>query len=126
DDDGRIREQFNRGSIDTRYAAKLPIWQKTMILLWFSYCIKYLQTEDLLINGKVINLSVLFPEANSKHATSDVEEASSSGIGWYSLLLAIAKEGLFGDIDKADKKGIFDILLFLYDNHLKQQKLNRR
>jgi len=119
----KTRQTFNRSTINTSYTAPIPIWQKTMILLWFSYCIKFLKSEDLLIENRIVNLSVLFPEDEYQEVSS---EPSASGAGWSSLLFSLAEKGVFGNIENVDKQGIFDILLYLYDNHLKQQKLKRK
>lgn len=126
DQGNKTRETFNRASLSTKYASKLAIWQKTMILLWFSYCVKYLQSEDIEIDGNIISFSCLFPESSHDTQSLTTEEVTSNGIGWAALLFGISQDGVFGDIEKTDKTGLFDILLYLYNNYLKQQKSNRR
>jgi hypothetical protein len=92
-----------------------PAYLKYGILLWFTTCIKYIKSSSLLINGQEISLAVLFPSGGSTGG-------GSAGLGWTSLLYGIAKEGLFGDIRETYKSKLFDVLLFMYDNHYKQIK----
>ena len=116
---GRIREPFNRERIE-RHAKRLtgiPHWQSFAILLWFTWCVNYLQTGDLILGGQTVNLSPLFPKKNE-----DSGEIGTAGLGWTGVLYGIAKEGIFGDIDRADKAGLFDILLFMYNNHIQNEK----
>lgn len=120
-----VREAFNRSRIKTKFAAKLPIWQKSMILLWFSYCIKYIQSEDIELEGRVINLSPLFPPPPVIY-TADEEPTNNDSLGWVSLVFAIAEKNIFGDAKATDSQNLFDILAYMYDSHLKQQKQNRR
>ncbi len=101
-------------------AKAIPLWQKQTTLLWFTYCIKYIQTEDINIDGQTINLSVLFPKSTDGSGTA------KKGVGWAGLLYDIAKDGPFGDAEKTDKVGLFDILLYMYKNHLDNKELERK
>ncbi|HWK58106.1 MAG TPA: hypothetical protein VNQ80_12240 [Parapedobacter sp.] len=98
----------------------IPLWQKQTTLLWFSYCIKYIQSEDIIIDGQTINLAVLFPKSTAASGTA------KKGIGWAGLLFDVAKEGIFGDAEKTDKAGLFDILIYLYKNHLDNKEMERK
>lgn len=97
--------------------SKVPAHIKFGILFWFSTCINYIKSEDIEIDGKEINLSVLFPK-KSKNNT-----AKSTGIGWKSVLYGVAKEGVFGPIEKTNSTNLFEVLMFMYDSHLQAQKL---
>lgn len=97
-----------------------PAWQKQTILLWFSYCVKYIQNEDILIDGITLNLSALFPNSTAGTATA------KKGVGWAGLLYDVAKEGLFGDVEKTDKTGLFDVFVYLYKRHLDNKELERK
>jgi len=114
-----------RSALDDHYRvhakgiSKVPGHIKLGILLWFTTCVKYIKKEDLIINGQLINLKVLFPSGSGGGK-------GSSGLGWTSLLYGIAKEGLFGDIRDTYKSKLFDVLLFMYDNHYKQLQLNSK
>lgn len=118
------RESLTRSKLDlhAKILKLVPEWQRLAILLWFTWCINYIQTEDLLIEGREISLKVLFPKSEDSFENKG---SGAAGLGWTGVLYAIAKEGLFGDIEKTDKAGLFDVLLFMYDNHL-QAKRNKK
>lgn len=97
-----------------------PLWQKQTILLWFTYCVKYIQTEDINIDGNTLNLSALFPKQSAGTGTA------KKGIGWAGLLYDVAKEGVFGHIEKTDRAGLFDVLVYLYKRHLDNKELERK
>lgn len=102
-----------------QYAVKLKDLaheHKTAVLLWFTTCIKYFQTEDLTINGKIFNLSPLFPQKTEG-------EKPAAGLGWTGILYAIAKDQVFGDVDKTESRNLYDVLLYMYDNHLQHERL---
>lgn len=116
------KKKFTPDSVSEHQSivSKIPLWKKNTILLWFSYCINYIQSEDVVIDGHTINLSVLFPKSTGSAATE------KKGIGWAGLLFDVSKEGPFGHVDKTDKVGLFDILLYLYKNHQDNVKLQKR
>lgn len=116
------KQRFNSETIQklSPITAKIPSWKKNTILLWFSYCINYIQSEDVLIDGNNINLSVLFPKSTGRTGTE------KKGIGWAGLLFDVSKEGPFGTVEKTDQIGLFDILLYLYKNHHDNMKLQKR
>jgi len=122
---GRIREPFNKYRIIAlaKPLNKIQPWQRTAILLWFTWCIKCLQVEDLIINGRKINLSPLFPGAGKKEKTGN---KPGSGLGWTSVLFNLSKENVFGDIEKVERTDFFDVLLFMYDNHLQNQRNKKK
>lgn len=101
-------------------ASRIPSWKKNTILLWFSYCVNYIQSEDVVIDGQTINLSVLFPKSTGRTDTG------KKGIGWAGLLFDVSKEGPFGTVEKTDQVGLFDILLYLYKNHHDNMQLQKR
>lgn len=116
------RTPFDANETDkyTTLTKKIPLWQKQATLLWYSYCIKYIQTEDIIIDGQTINLSILFPKSSGGTGTA------KKGIGWAGLLFDVAKEGIFGDAEKTDKAGLFDILIYLYKNHHDNKETERK
>lgn len=95
----------------------IPMWMKQSILMFFTSCLKYIQTEDVLIDGNVINLSPLFPKSSSD---------SNKGIGWAGILFDIASDGLFGDVSSTDSTGIFDIFTYLYKKHQDNKELEKK
>ncbi|MEO9474139.1 MAG: hypothetical protein ABJG41_01350 [Cyclobacteriaceae bacterium] len=135
--DGQRREPFNRNRIDinARYAAHIDHVTKTAILLWFTYCINYLQTEELEISGRTISLRPLFPRsARVGHpeggrpvpvegqSNSQKPKANSQN-SWLSILYTLAKEGPFGSIDQTEKVGLLDVLVYMYDQYQQTQRL---
>ena len=99
-----------------------PVYQQ-VILLWFTYTINYIQTEEITISGRTITLRTLFPKSQTDGERSQVGQ---SGGGWTTVLNSIAKEGVFGTVAQTDKVGLFDILLYLYDEHQAAQKLKQK
>lgn len=124
DFDGQKREPFNRARIEinARHIQSISTIFRTVVLLWFSYCIKYVQTEDLMIGGGTVNFSDLFPK--SKKEEGEVQRRSVSD--WIYLLHGVAKDGPFGDIDKTDKTNWFDILIYLEDTKRQNDKLKAK
>ena len=80
--------------------------------MWFTYCIKCLQEEDLIINGIDVNLSVLFPKNNM-----GVTNHQKTNLGWTGVLMDIAESGVFGDAVSTAQTPLYDILLFLLKKH---------
>lgn len=124
--DGQRREPFNRNRIEAnaRLAGHLHPVHRTAILLWFTYCINYIQTEDIIISGRTINLKALFPKR--RHPEPVEGSAGSGGSGWTSILYHIAKEGIFGNAEATDKAGLFDVLLYMYDQDAENKRLKAK
>lgn len=119
--DGRIKTAFNR-SHQEAHAKKLDNlkpWQRMAILLHFTWCINYIKSQDLIIEGRKINFSPLFP----KPKESNRSEKPSTG--WTGVLFGIAEKGIFGNIKQTDQSNLFDILLLLYDNYLQVEEIKR-
>ncbi len=96
---------------------KVPLWEKQVIAIWFTFCIKCLQEEDLIINGIEVNLKVLFPDANES-----VAKSQKVNLGWTGIILDIAESGVFGDASSTGKTLLYDILLYLLKRHQDQPK----
>lgn len=94
---------------------KVPLWQKQAIVIWFTYCVKCLQSEDLVINGIECNFEVLFP-------TSSGTNNNKVNLGWTGILLDIAESGVFGDARSAGQTSLYDVLLFMLKKHQDQPK----
>lgn len=120
---GRKREPFNRikSARIANQLTKLYDWQRLMILTWFTSCINHIKRNDIEIEGRLINLSPLFPEPDEFDGGN-----SSAGLGWTGILFGVSKEGVFGDIRQTDEASFFDVLLFMYDNHLQMQKFKKK
>jgi hypothetical protein len=120
--DGRKREPFNRAKLDdlSLITARLNQVERTGILLWFSHTLSYIQKEDLLVSGREVNFSVLFPGSSGE--SGEPLRPDQRGSGWTGLLYQIAEQRLFGAMEETDRSGFFDILIYLYDKHLENQK----
>ncbi|WP_288370325.1 hypothetical protein [uncultured Algoriphagus sp.] len=120
--DGRRREPFNRARIEdlALITARLGKVERTGILLWFSHSLQYIQSEDLMISGREINLSPLFPQPVQED--SEPLRPDQRGAGWTGVLFQLAEQKVFGEVDKADRTGFFDILVYMYEKHLENQK----
>jgi hypothetical protein len=124
-DNPKSRAPFNAKHINTRYTRKIPMWKKMQVMLWFTYCISYIQTEDLLLDGNEINFSPIFPKSLDDDKEREVK-LNSRGTGWTGLLHSVAKEGVFGDAEKTDQTLLFDVLLYMYKNHLDNIKIQQQ
>lgn len=119
--DGQRRQPFNRALIETnaRILDKAPLVFRQAVLLWFTFTIDFIQREDITLGGAVVNFSRLFPKLPEG-------QGAKKGSGWSSILFDVAKEGPFGDLDKTDKVGLFDMLLFLKQTDDRNRELKRK
>lgn len=125
DFDGHLREPFNphRLEVTTKAVARWPDWQKMAVLLWFTHCTKVIQTEELIINGREVCFAELFPRSEETDEDTPVDRSSP---GWSAILNTIAKEGIYGPADKTDKQPLFDILLYMLDQHERSKELEAK
>lgn len=80
--------------------------------LLFTSFQKYLQTAVIYIQGKEIDLSLLYKDfpTDKKTPKSDIP-----GLGMKSLQYMIAESGVFGDLEKVRKAKLWEILIRMYD-----------
>lgn len=97
-------------------ASRLKGWQKNLIMMWFSACLKYLQSGVLEIDGEEIDLSRLF---------SGDGKSSGMAFGWNDLLVEVAKENTLGNIDRVDEEPLFSVLSIMWHNY-KERKRNEQ
>lgn len=95
-------------------ASRLKGWQKTLVMMWFAACLKYLQSGVLEINGEEVDLSKLF---------AGDEKSSGISFGWNDLLVEVAKENTLGNIDRVDEEPLFSVLSIMWHNY-KERKRN--
>jgi len=121
DFDGKIREPFNRARIEinANYFKEVSHVTKTAVLLWFTYLIDYVQKEDLVLGGEEVNFSGVFGSDSS-------EGRRPNGSGWVTVLHQVAKQGPFGDAEKTDRMGFYDVLLYMKDCHEENQEIKRK
>lgn len=116
-DDLGNRLSLNNYIIEPGLFEKTPIWQKQIIAIWFSYCVKCLQQEDIIIDGIEVNLSVLFPD--SPIGSSNTQKVN---LGWTGVLMDIAESGVFGNALETGRTLLYDILLYLLKKQQDQPK----
>ena len=97
-------------------ASRLKGWQKNLVMMWFSACLKYLQTGVLEVDGEEIDLSRLF---------AGDESHSGVSFGWNDLLVEVAKENTLGNIDRVDEEPLFSVLSIMWHNY-KERKRNEQ
>lgn len=112
---------FNKHIINAANFENVPAYIKHSILLWFSFCVKTLQEDELTINGIDVDLSVLFPKGSSFG-----KKDRGVNLGWHGVLLDIAEEGVFGDAEKTGNTLLYDILIFLLKKHQDIKKANKK
>jgi hypothetical protein len=73
---------------------------------------KYLTTARIYVQGKEIDLDLLYREfpTDKKQPKSDL-----AGIGMKSLLYTIAESGIFGPLEKVRAASLWEILIRMYD-----------
>lgn len=111
-----IRVPFHHYVADAEPFLQVPLWQKQAIVIWFTYCVKCLQSEDLVINGIECNFDVLFP------SSSGTTNHNKVNLGWTGILLDVAESGVFGDASSAGQTSLYDVLLFMLKKHQDQPK----
>ena len=99
---------------ETRLAARLEPWQKNLILLWFASCLKFLQTQDIAIDGETVELGRLFGGGD--------DGRDGYGFGWSDLAVQIAKEQTIGNIERVDEEPLFSILGIMWHNFKEQKR----
>ena len=97
-------------------ASRLKGWRKTLVMMWFAACLKYLQSGVLEINGEEVDLSKLF---------AGDEKSSGISFGWNDLLVEAAKENTLGNIDRVDEEPLFSVLSIMWHNY-KERKRNEQ
>ena len=104
---GRRVVPYSPDTLD-RYAGlchRFKPWQKQLMLLWFSACVRYMQTGRFIIGSQEISFAELF--------SSETPEDGES-LGWITLLYDMAEKRIFGSIEEADRQGLVEILSLLY------------
>lgn len=118
DFDGLRREPMNRARIEdnARHAAKVSSFLQQAVLMWFSYMIGYIQKEPIVLSGNEVSFQPLFQGGG--------DSGRSTG-GWDAVLRRVGKDGPFGDVEKTDRAGLYDVLLYMLDCHEENRKLKR-
>lgn len=108
----RIPLESDDLDIYSKNVANMEVWKKQWILIWYSYCINYIQTEHFEIEGAAVELEIIFPRSDED------DEATEKGLGWSGVLIDITKSQVFGTLDQCDNYPLFKILLYWYKTQL--------
>ena len=76
--------------------------------LLFASFKKYLTTAKIFIEGKEIDLAILFD-------SSETTESNIPGIGMKSTMFTIAESGIFGPLEKVREAPFWEIIVRIYD-----------
>ena len=98
---------------DVKRAARLPFWQKNLIMLWFAACINYLQTGTVLIDGEEVDMSQMFSNDGEKTPLSPT---------WNDLLIQIAKDNTIGNMERVDEEPLFTIFGIMWHNYKERKR----
>ncbi len=101
---------------DVHRVAVLPIWQKILIMQWFSTCINHLQTGKICIDGEELDMTRLFKDAEDSSFNAQTFTLND-------LLIQIAKDQTIGNLDRVDREPLMSILLLIWHN-FKEAKNN--
>ena len=110
--DGQVRIPFHAKSnplfFDDRVKeiAKLPIAVRYGIFLFFSGCEQFLAKGTLNVDGKSIDLSIIYEKPD--------ESDDSPDIGLVGILYSLAETKVFGNIEETDNQNLYDIMIRLY------------
>ena len=111
--DGQIREPFTAKSnplfLEARVkaVAKLPLAIRYGIFLFFSGCEEFLAKGTVNVDGKAIDLSIIYEK-------SDDDNSDSPDIGLVGILYSLAESKVFGSIEETDGQNLYDIMIRLY------------
>lgn len=102
---------------DRRTVQKMAPWRKNLIMMWFSACLKYLQTQTLVLNGEEVAMASLFSDSKG--------EKGAIAYTWNDLLVQVAKEQTIGNMERVDEEPLFSILAIMWSNY-KEAKRNEK
>lgn len=101
--------------MDTRRTASLAPWQKSLVMMWFSACLKYLQSGVAAIDGELVEMSRLFSGDGS----------GDKGCSWNDLLIEISKEQTIGNMERVDEEPLFSIFSIMWHNHKERKRYEK-
>lgn len=98
---------------DVRLVSGLPVWQKNLIMCWFSSCLEFLQSGKIVLDAEEVNLQALFSGS----------EQPGPKFNWTDLLVQLARENTIGNIDRVEEEPLLSVLSIMWTNH-KEHKRN--
>jgi len=116
---GRRQENFNPELTETYYSKVVePIAKhvKYAAVTWFNNADKYLKTGTIEIEGNEVCFAPLFKGG----------EQQGQSIGLTGILLTIAEEGTFGNMDQVMERPIIDIFVKMFNNYLQLKNMRKK
>ena len=84
-------------------------------MMWFSACLKYLQSGVVAIDGELVEMSRLFSGDGS----------GDKGCSWNDLLIEISKEQTIGNMERVDEEPLFSIFSIMWHNHKERKRYEK-
>lgn len=115
------REKYDPDTVErrARMFKKHHIGVAYGFYLFFAAMQKYVSTAVIYVQGKEIDLSVLFDDTTL--IKSKQKESDLPGLGFIGLEYTLAESGVFGTIEGVGETGFWDVILKLYDIVKKDQ-----
>lgn len=103
---------------DVYRASRIAPWQKQTILMWFSACVKFLQTGTIVVAGEQIDMRTIF---SSDEATqNDGQKFTLTDVAY-----ELARDRALGTLNDIDEEGLYTIFQILHHN-VKQATRNAK
>lgn len=100
-----------------RDAGTISSWEKTYIMMWFSACIRFLQSGKVTLNGEEVDLALMFSGGSGTD--------SRLSFTWNDLLVQMARDGAIGNSDRVDEEPLYSIIAIMWSNY-KENKRNEK
>ena len=115
----RVRPVGDDGSpSELKWLKRVPMWQKNLILVWFSACLEWLQREKIIIDGEEIDMKLLF-------AADGEPDRKAESFTWTDLLVQIAREGTVGTMAEVDREPLFSVFGIMYANYKENKRYEK-
>lgn len=101
-----------------REIGNLPFALRYGIFLFFSGCERFLVNGQVTVDGKTIDLSVIYSQGDSSPDYAD--------IGLTGILFSLAETRVFGSIGQTDDQNLYDILLRLYQLVMQSKAMDQK
>lgn len=100
---------------EVRAASRLRTWEKSMVMSWFSSCIRHMQEDKVRLDGEEADMSLLFSGGAS----------GGDSVGWADMQLAIAKDRVIGGMDGVDDEPLWSVVKIMWMNY-KEYRRNEK
>lgn len=94
--------------LDLAATRRMAPWKKNLALAWFCHTMQYLQNGRIIINGELVDCSLLF---------STGRESKGPECNWNDLLVQLAKDGILGDIERVDEEPLMSVFGIMWSNY---------